>query len=230
MRADFLPNERPAPTGFYQFALSPEDEAREVARRISAQGLKRGIAFAPDGDWGNRVVTAFNEELRAGGGELIAQTSLPAGRADFSPAITQVLHISDSHARHKRLESVLGTQLQFEPRRRADIEFVFLASQASTARLLRPQLRFHYAGDIPTFATSDAFDPSPTANDDMEGLIFNDMPWMLGDGALTAEVRDAARDAWPTGGPRRGRLFAFGFDAFNLMGALRAGRHCTLRV
>ncbi|HEX7416454.1 MAG TPA: penicillin-binding protein activator [Steroidobacteraceae bacterium] len=218
---NFLPIERPAASGFYQFALSPEDEARQVARRIVAQGLHRGVAFAIEGDWGTRVVTAFNEELRAGGGELIAQASLPAGRADFSPSITQVLHISDSHARHKRLESLLGTQLQFEPRRRGDVEFIFLASQAPLARLLCPQLRFHYAGDIPTFATSDAFDPSATANDDMEGLVFNDMPWMLGDGALTHEVSDAARDAWPTGGPRRGRLFAFGFDAFNLIGALR---------
>jgi outer membrane PBP1 activator LpoA protein len=36
-------------------------------------------------------------------------------------------------------------------------------------------------------------------------------------------VRAVARDAWPTGGPRRNRLFAFGFDAFRLSSALRAG-------
>ena len=31
-------------------------------------------------------------------------------------------------------------------------------------RLLRPQLRFHFAGDIPTYATSDAFEPDVRAN------------------------------------------------------------------
>jgi outer membrane PBP1 activator LpoA protein len=87
--------------------------------------------------------------------------------------------------------------------------------------LLRPQLRFHYAGDVPTYATSDAFEPDPRANQDLEGLMFPDMPWMLG-GDLADAVRAAVRDAWPTGGPRRGRLFAFGFDSYRLAVALRA--------
>jgi outer membrane PBP1 activator LpoA protein len=34
-------------------------------------------------------------------------------------------------------------------------------------------------------------------------------------------VHAAARDAWPTGGPHRSRLFAFGFDAYRLAQALR---------
>jgi outer membrane PBP1 activator LpoA protein len=46
------------------------------------------------------------------------------------------------------------------------------------------------------------------------------MPWMLG-GALADSVRSAAREAWPSGGPRRNRLFAFGFDAFRVSAALR---------
>ena len=50
--------------------------------------------------------------------------------------------------------------------------------------------------------------------------MFPDMPWMLG-GDLAEAVRAATRDAWPTGGPYRGRLFAFGFDAFRLAQALR---------
>jgi outer membrane PBP1 activator LpoA protein len=90
-------------------------------------------------------------------------------------------------------------------------------------RLLRPQLRFHYAGDVPTYATSDAFDPDPRQNQDMEGLMFPDMPWMLG-GDLADAVRSAVHDAWPNGGPRQGRLFAFGFDAYRLAVALHDQR------
>ena len=90
-----------------------------------------------------------------------------------------------------------------------------LPAQANLERLLRPQLRFHFAGDIATYATSDAFEPDPRANEDLEGLMFPDMPWMLG-GELADAVRSAAHDAWPSGGPHRGRLFAFGFDAYRL--------------
>lgn len=219
---NFLPADHVAPRGFYQFALSPEDEAREVAKRIIADGRRRGLVLVPEGDWGTRVLSAFEQELTAGGGFLLGKAAFDATRTDYSEEITQVLRISDSRSRHKRLESILGTKLQFEPRRRGDIEFIFAASQANIARQLRPQLKFHYAGDIPTYATSDAFEPDPAANEDLEGLIFPDMPWMLG-GEPADSVRSAARDAWPTGGPRRNRLFAFGYDAYRLATNLNGG-------
>jgi uncharacterized protein len=217
---NFLPSERPGPAGFYQFALSPEEEARQVARRVLADRRLRGVAVVPEGDWGSRVLTAFRQELEAGGGVLLDDIALDSTRNDWAPEITQVLRLADSKARHKRLESVLGTKLEFEPRRRADLDFIFAPSPFNTARLLRPQLRFHFAGDVPTYATSDAFEPDPSANEDMEGLMFPDMPWMLG-GDLADSVRSAAREAWPSGGPRRNRLFAFGFDAYRLSAAIR---------
>jgi len=217
---NFLPPERPAPATFYQYALSPEDEARLAARRILEDGHRHGIAIVPSGDWGNRVLGAFKQELEAGGGTLFSSMTIDPSQTDYSEEVQQVLRITDSRARYKRLESVLGTKLQFEPRRRADLEFIFAPAQAGTERLLRPQLRFHYAGDVATYATSDAFEPDTRANQDLEGLIFPDMPWMLG-GDLADAVRAAVRDAWPNGGPRRGRLFAFGFDAYRLAVALR---------
>jgi outer membrane PBP1 activator LpoA protein len=217
---NFLPYERPAPPTFYQYALSPEDEARLSARRILDDGHRQGVAIVPSGDWGTRVLGAFKQELEAGGGTVFATQTIDPAQTDYSEEVMQILRITDSRARYKRLESVLGTKLQFEPRRRADLEFIFAPAQAGTERLLRPQLRFHYAGDVATYATSDAFEPDSRANQDLEGLMFPDMPWMLGSDLADA-VRAATRDAWPTGGPRRGRLFAFGFDAFRLAVALR---------
>ncbi len=216
---NYLPAESSAPANFYQFALSPENEARMAARRILADHHKRGVAFVPSGEWGTRVLAAFKQELVAGGGELIGVGQIDVARTDFSPTITEVLRISDSNARHKRLESILGTKLQFEPRRRTDIEFIFSPAQAAIERQLRPQLRFHYAGDIPAYATSDAFEPDMKANEDLDGLMFPDMPWILG-GDLPDAVRAQTHEAFPSGGPNRGRLFAFGFDAFRLSQAL----------
>ena len=218
---NFLPAEHPVPLSFYQFALSPEDEARQVARRVLADGHRNGVALVPAGDWGTRVLAAFTQELQAGGGTLLAQTSFDTVQTDYSPEITQVLRINDSRARAKRLESVVGSKLEYDPRLRGDIEFIFAASQANTARLLRPQLRFHFAGNIPTYATSDSFEPHPSANQDLEGLLFPDMPWMFG-GDLADSVHDAARKAWPAGGPNLSRLYAFGFDAYLLAAALHA--------
>jgi outer membrane PBP1 activator LpoA protein len=220
---NFLPPSQPAPNGFYQFALSPEDEARLAARRILADGHRNGIAIVPSGDWGTRVLAAFKQELEAGGGGLFASTALDSSLTDYSDSITTVLRISDSSARHRRLESILGTKLQFEPRRRGDLEFIFAPAQANVERLLRPQLRFHFAGNVPTYATSDAFEPDPRNNTDLEGLMFPDMPWMLGSDLADA-VRNALQSAYPNGGgPRRNRLFAFGFDAYRVAAALQGG-------
>lgn len=218
---NFLPAEHVAPARFYQYALSPEEEARLAARRILEDHYRRGVALVPAGDWGTRVLAAFKQELTEGGGDLMASAQFDTARTDYSGPITELLRISDSTARDKRLESILGTKLQFEPRRRGDIEFIFAPAQASIERLLRPQLRFHYAGDIPTYATSDAFEPDLHANDDLDGLMFPDMPWILG-GDLAEAVRAATREAWPNAAAsHRGRLFAFGFDAFRLAEALR---------
>ena len=220
---NFLPPSQPAPNGFYQFALSPEEEARLAARRILADGHRNGIAIVPSGDWGTRVLTAFKQELEAGGGGLFAVTAVDSGMTDYSDSITTVLRISESSARHRRLESILGTKLQFEPRRRGDLEFIFAPAQANIERLLRPQLRFHFAGNVPTYATSDAFEPDPHNNQDLEGLMFPDMPWILG-GDLADAVRNALQTAYPNGGgPRRNRLFAFGFDAYRVATALQNG-------
>jgi len=219
---NFLPADRAPPPTLFQFALSPEEEARLVAQRVLADGHRRGIALVPEGDWGSRVLAAFRAELEAGGGYLLGEGVLESGRADFSLEITQVLRISESRARHRRLEALIGNKLAFEPRRREDIDFIFVPSQAPTARLVRPQLRFHYAGNVPAYSTSDAFEPDPNANRDLDGLSFPDMPWMLGLGDLAQSVRATTRDAWPAGGPRRNRLFAFGFDAYRLLETLRA--------
>jgi outer membrane PBP1 activator LpoA protein len=217
---NFLTTERAPPKRFYQYALSPEDEARLAARRVLEDHHRRGIALVPAGDWGARVLAAFRQELADGGGELLDTGLIDSARTDYSATITDALRLGESTARNRRLEATLGTRLQFEPRRRGDIEFIFAPAPANLERLLRPQLRFHYAGDIPTYATSDAFEPDVRANQELDGLMFPDMPWMLG-GEFAEAVRAAVRDAWHDGGPNRGRLFAFGFDAFRLAQAMR---------
>jgi uncharacterized protein len=220
---NFLPADRPAPERYYQFALSPEDDARAVARYIGASGKRRGVVLTPEGDWGSRVAAAFEEELRSAGGFVLGQASYNASERDYRGSIMQVLRTDDSAARHARIQAAIGQKLEFEPRRRPDIQFIFAPSQPIQARLLRPQLRFHLAGDIPEYTLGDAYDPHPSANQEIDGVMFPDMPWMLDDAGLVATVREAAR-AFSDPPSRRGRLFAFGYDAFRIASSLQRGQ------
>jgi outer membrane PBP1 activator LpoA protein len=221
---NFLPPDRQAPDGFYQFALSPEEEAHQVARRLLAAGHHRGIALIPRGEWGRRVEEAFARELTAGGGSLIAEAAYDPAAHDYSDELRSILHIDDSLARHQRLQSVIGGKLNFEPRRRADIEFVFLAAASATgARLLVPQLKYFYAGDIASYSLSNAYEPDSVAsNQDIDGLMYPEMPWMISGAGGVDAIRNIVAQAWGGRTAWRSRLFAFGYDAFQLMLALSA--------
>jgi outer membrane PBP1 activator LpoA protein len=218
-----------APSNFYQFALSPEDEARDTARQIIASGLKRGVALAPANEWGNRVLAAFTQELLARGGVLLLQASYDANSHDYSTAIKQVLGTNDSEARLRRVQAITGGKYEFEPRRRADIEFIFAAASTSTnARLLRPQLGYQYAGELPIFTSSSSYTPEAReANQDLADAMFPDMPWRLPDATL-----DAARTAAEQSGIANWRspYFAFGYDALQLSLAIAAAGRDTDRV
>jgi outer membrane PBP1 activator LpoA protein len=221
---NFLTDGRSAPPEFFQFALHPEDEARQVAQRVVADGHPRGVVLVPDGEWGSRVLAAFQDELGTLGGSLIASSTYDPAQSDYTGVIQQLLRLSDSRERYARLSNTLGVKLEFEPRRRGDIDFIFVAAQPSHGRLIRPQLRFHYAGDIPTYMTSDAFEPDEVANVDLDGIVFADMPWMISLDPVSTQLRDTIRSAWPARATRRGRLYAFGFDAYRLIPVLRARR------
>jgi hypothetical protein len=223
---NYLPSDRPGPSGFYQYALSPENEARLVAHRLIADGHHRGIVLAPRGDWGNRVIDAFSHELSAGGGSVISQAQYDSSENDYGYELQSILRVSDAQARWQRLQSVLGIKLNFEPRHRADIEFIFIITErAINARLLVPQLKFFYAGDIPTYALSTAYEPdSVDANRDIDGLIYPDMPWMVGDDGSIDAIRSTIGQAWDGKTAWRSRLFAFGYDACQLMVAMSGTR------
>lgn len=223
---NYLPGDRQGPSELYQFALSPENEARLVARRLIADGHHRGIVLVPRGEWGDRVLDAFSRELAADGGSVISQAEYDSSENDYGYQLQSILRVSDAEARHQRLQSVLGTKLNFEPRHRGDIEFIFLITErANNARLMVPQLKFFYAGDIPTYAISTAYEPdSVDANRDIDGLIYPDMPWMVSDDGSIDAIRSAVGQAWEGKTAWRSRLFAFGYDACQLMVAMSGAR------
>jgi len=217
---NYLPFDRASPPQVYQFALSPEEEARQVARRALAFGQRRGIVFAPPGDWGTRVVAAFRDEYTRGGGSVLVQAAYDTARSDFS-AIPAALRIDESRERHKRMEEIAGSRLNFEPRRRADVQMIFAAGEPVAVRQIRPQIRFYYAGNVPTYTISRGFEPDSSANRDIDGVIFPDTPWMLQTTGPVAEQRELTRTVWAEKGWGASRLFAFGFDAGQLVLALR---------
>jgi outer membrane PBP1 activator LpoA protein len=212
------------PSLMFQFALDPEDEARQVAQRVTADGRMRGLLLLPNNEWGRRVFKAFDTELKTLGGAIAGMRFYDPEARDYSTPITQLLLIDESRQRANSLSATIGTHLEFEPRRRGDAQFVFVGAQPVQGRSLRPALRFHLTDDLPVYATSDIFEPDAEANSDLEGVIFPDMPWVISPDAVSTELRTALRKHWPVRARGRGRLYAFGFDSYRLVPLLKAGK------
>lgn len=202
--------------GLVQFGLLPEDEAIQVAERSAAEGYRRGVALVPDNEFGLRMTAAFRARFNELGGELLAVERYRPGEADYSTPIMRLLNLDQSHLRNQQLRSITGRSMEFEPRRRQDVDFIFMAASTEEARLLRPQLRFHQAINLPVYATSHVYRPG-LSDRDLDGIRFADMPWILSPDSVGEEVRDNVVALWPGRFERSGRLYALGFDAFRLV-------------
>lgn len=210
------------PSTMFQFSLDPEEEARQVAQRVTADGRMRGLVLLPNNEWGQRVFRAFDTELKTLGGQIAGMKFYDPAARDFSNPITELLLINESRARANSLASTVGTRFEFEPRRRGDAQFVFVGAQPVQGRSLRPALRFHLAEDLPMYSTSDIFEPDAQGNNDLEGVIFPDMPWVISPDSASTELRNVLTRHWPVRAKGRGRLYAFGFDACRIVPLLKA--------
>jgi uncharacterized protein len=209
---NFLPDNVQVPDRFYQYALSPEDEARISARRIAADGRRSGVILAPQSDWGRRVQTAFADEFTAAGGQIVDQADYLSSTADFNDILRRLLRTTGQR----------GTSP------RPDAQFIFVAAQPVHGRLIRTQLRFNYASALPMYATSDIYDPAGPGNVDLDGVIFPDMPWVLDPQGTSALAHETADRVYPGRGGQLSRLYAFGYDAFRLVNELPRMRNGSL--
>ncbi|MGD9388396.1 MAG: penicillin-binding protein activator [Gammaproteobacteria bacterium] len=210
------------PPGYVaQFALAPEDEAAAAAERALLEGHRRALVLGENTGQGQRTAESFIAAFQQGGGEVLAWQVFDPRNADFSYPIRALLLLDESGDRHQRIQRILGRGVEFEPRRRHDGDFIFLAARASDALLLRPQLRFHYAGRLPVYSTSQVYDATRADNSDLDGIMFADMPWRVN--PFAAQEMAAFSAFGDAAVARNGRLYAFGADAYRLLPLLYHG-------
>jgi len=209
---NYMEDDSLSPPGLYQFGLSIADEARQAADRAWIEGRRTALSVTPDTSWGQSAIAAFRDDWQQRGGTLIETPAYPSELPDFSPVLRPALLLDQSEERAKRLERTLGKNLEFVPRRRQDLDMVFMVAYPDQGRQIKPTLDFLFAGDLPIYATSHIYDgiPNPGKDRDLEGIRFSAMPWTLS-GELSAEMEPATTLA-----PAYRNLFAMGIDAYQL--------------
>ena len=100
-------------------------------------------------------------------------------------------------------------RFEFTARRRHDIDFVFLLSNATQARGINPTLAFFYAEDIPVYAISHVHVGTDSRIDaiDMNGIRFCDIPWKLTNDDSTQQL---IVETWPGANSQLSPFYALG--------------------
>ena len=216
---NYLDDSTHPPENLFQFGLLPEDEARQVAERAALDEHNHAIIFVPEGAWGTRLLDAFRERFDELGGTILATERFLSNEADYSYAIKRALLLDESDKRFKAIKANVNLDVKFEPRRRQDVEFIFIGASPRQARLLRPQFKFHYAADLPVYATSHIYSgiANASADKDLDGVRYCDIPWVLIEENPAPELSERLSVFFPQTNDQLPRLVALGFDAYNLI-------------
>jgi len=203
------------PENFFQFGLAPEDEARQIALQGAREGASQAGILYPEGEWGERVAQAFAQEWQSLGGTVTVTRTYQEGPT-LGDTVKELLLVAQSQSRGQAVSRFTSLDMDIQPRRRQDMGFLFLLANPDQGRQVKPALNFHYAKDLPVYSTAliHSGESNPRRDQDLNGVRFVDMPWMLSN--EDSELRRMSNEQWPEGHGRYERLFAMGIDAYRL--------------
>jgi len=216
---NYTPAPGPTPQDLFQFGLASEDEVREVADRLHAEEHFNALVFAPATEWGNRMTETFESSFEQHPEARVIRSVRYDQGENFNRVVADGFSIDRSRERANELMRLTGTTMQYEPRRRQDIEAIVLLASPEDARQFNPLFAFYYGGDLPVYGTSLLYrgDPDLSRDSDLDGVAFTDIPWILDPGQT---LRQELNQLFPTLGERYDRLFALGVDSYHLANRL----------
>lgn len=221
---EFLPNTSLSNHTF--FALSPEDEAEQIAELMFTQQYQQPILIhAPD-----RTATRMAEAFTARWQSLTQHTSTItlsfSDNKSMRKAIGDALGVQQSRDRISILERYLGQEMFSVTRNRKDIDAFVVFANAKQTELINPMIEASistFSDEIqPVFASSRSYNHKLNKNSlrDLQNVIFIDMPWLLDD-TLNVELLAQYETVFSEASTAQKRLFAFGYDALNLIGKIQ---------
>ncbi|MCS3359150.1 penicillin-binding protein activator [Xanthomonas translucens] len=193
------------PAGNAGFSLAPEDDGIAAAEYLLAHERRNALVVGSNDDNGRRAVAAFRERFSERGGKVAASVSVAEVPGD------------------------VGAQL----RNASAADAVFLAVKGSTARALAPQLALAGFAGKSRVATSQLVLGTGKPEDDLvlDGIAYPSELWNVrGVGGLPAA--SSVAETLPTARGQAARLFAFGYDAWQIsayLEKLATGAEANLR-
>ena len=217
------------PLANYQAALSmrPEDEAIQAAAVLSQHNYRKPIVLSHQDRVSKRIALAFEQQWQLATGDTVEIVYFSEGK-QMQASLKESLDINASQTRIKQLNGRLKHTIKSEPRNRRDIDMIYLVGTAAQTRLIKPYIDVNispFAKTIPVYASSrshSSFADKNNANsaNDLQGLTFTQMPWLLNAKQQNKTLAKLSDKLWPKRTDSLSKIFAMGFDSYNLLGKI----------
>ena len=215
------------PTSLNYYGLAPEDEAKQLAEFIFNKGYRAPIVIAAQSSLYQRMDTTFKKHWRMLNSQENKQraniTSVSFNDSNsLREGITQALDVAQSNERINQIEYMTNDEVYNMPRSRRDIDAIVAFASPQDTELLNPIIEASlnpYDGKlVPVYATSRSMDYDSGKNQwrDLQNVHFIDMPWLM-PSHKWQPLQQEVEQAWQNQNTMQKRLFAFGFDAYQLL-------------
>gem|GEM_PF-2414529 len=218
----------------YAFPLSPESEAEQAAERIFNNKHKKPLILAPQSNFGERVSKAFearwkvlNQAEQEKSDNTLehypAETHFFTKKSEFAKFVASALQTDKSQQRINQMRSAISLTLEAELRSRRDVDAIYIIGDRGELILLKPFIAVTispFANSIALYASSrsHAIDMSNIQNKELSNLTFSDIAFLLDD---KGQINQKLQATWPHQSFSTLRLFALGYDSYNLIGQLK---------
>lgn len=201
------PQQTKALNNICYFALSPEDEAKDAARYMKANGHLLPLLILPQSNLGDRVAKAFENEWIALGGEG-ALTTRYYNEVGLSESLNNRTGI--------RLTGVPVTPGKILTSGQ-DVDAVYILGNRNELTLIRAMINMEprnkvHANAMYSSSRSNMAEADPDFRIEMEGLRFSEIPLLAGiDNRKLNQAMQAFNNDYS-----QVRLYALGMDAWKL--------------
>ncbi len=212
----------------FYFALRVEDEAQQLAQLIYDKGFNEPLVVASGGSTSARMLTAFQAEWKNKYDDTannVPRIIRYHDRKSMRKNLSGALDIDQSKQRIKHIESIVTGKVHSIARNRQDIDAIVLFASAQDTTLLNPIVEASvspFSEQIPVFGGS-RNTPSYIEKDslrDLRNLHIVDIPWFIQQTKYRTLWKET-RLLFPKRRDGLMRLYALGFDAFNLLFEMR---------
>ena len=202
-------------------SMRREDEAIQAATTLSKQDFKHPIVFSLNDNVSQRIAKSFAQQWFMTA-NIQPEIVYFDRNADMQKLLKKSLDVSESQKRIKNIELRLRQNIKTESRNRRDLDMIYLVASPTATRLLKPYIDVNistYASLIPIFASSLSHSGKVDASErkDLDGLSFTEMPWLLSSKYQNKPLQQLSHKLWPERSDSLQRIFAMGFDSYNLV-------------